>query len=198
MIISHKLKFLYIHIPKNWGSSIYDSFKKVDADIVDLHMPEEGNKVDKTHMLPMHHSQYDVVQSAINDGYKVFSTIRDPKERFYSSLRYAQKHLNYQDHNFFHYSYLSSIRNKGYTQNCRFIHGCPQYEFIFRDNKKITHKDFICDENLFENLSDYFGVKLEGSHKNKSDKSNNIKIDFEDFIDIYSKDLELYKNTKEQ
>jgi hypothetical protein len=198
MLVSHKLKFLYIHIPKNWGSSIYKSFKKIDPDLIDTHMPDEGNKVDKTHMLPFHYSKYDVIQSAIDNGYKVFSTIRDPKERFYSSLKYAQKYLGYKNHKFFHYCYLNSIRNKGYTQNCMYIHGCPQNEFIFEEDKKITDKDFICDENLFKNLSDYFGVELEGSNENPSAEDVDTNMRFEDFLDIYEKDVELYNKTKEQ
>jgi hypothetical protein len=149
-------------------------------------------------MLPSHHCEYEVIQSAIDSGYKVFSTIRDPKERFYSSLKYAQKYLGYKNHRFFHYSYLNSIRNEGYKQNCMFIHGCPQHEFIFKNGEKITDKDFICDDKLFENLSDYFGVELESSKENNSASENKIDIDFEDFLDLYGQDVELYNTTKEQ
>jgi len=198
MLVSHKLKFLYIHIPKNWGSSIYNSFKKIDPDLIDTHMPDEGNLVDKTHMLPFHHKEYQVIQSSIDDGYKIFCTIRNPEERFYSSLKYAQKYLGFQNHRFFQYSYINSIRNKGYLQNCMFIHGCPQYEFIFDGDKKITDKEFVCDENLFSNLSDYFGVEVSASHKNPSDKEDKLTtgVEFEDFKEIYAKDIEIYKELK--
>lgn len=198
MLVSHKLKFLYIHIPKNWGSSLYNSLKKVDEDLIDTHMPDEGNKIDKTHMLPIHHCKYDVIQSAIDDGYKVFSTIRNPEERFYSSLRYARRHLAFPQHNFFDYSYLNAVRNKAYLQNCMYIHGCPQYEFIFDGDRKITDRDFLCDESLFKNLSEYLGVELQASHKNPSQIPSQESIDFCDFKDIYEQDLTFYNQLKNQ
>lgn len=192
MLVSHKLKFLYIHIPKNWGSSIYSSFKKLDPDLIDTHMPTEDGTIDKTHMLPMHHHKFEVIQSAIDNGYKVFSTIRNPEERFYSSLAYATRHLGNPEHVFFYYSYLNSIRNKYYIQSCSFIHGCPQNEFIFDEEKKVTDKDFLCDDNLFDNLSDYLNVKVESSHQNKAVSNKTLDIKFEEFNDIYEKDIEIY------
>lgn len=192
MLVSHKLKFLYIHIPKNWGSSIYKSFKKIDPDLVDTHMATEDGTIDKTHMLPMHYSKFHVIQSAIDNGYKVFSTIRNPEERFYSSLSYATKHLGNPEHLFFYYSYLNSIRNKYYIQSCNFIHGCPQNEFIFDGEKKITDKDFLCDDQLFDNLSEYLDVKVEAYHQNESVGNKILGVKFEDYKFIYEKDIEIY------
>jgi hypothetical protein len=177
---------------------MYNSFKKIDEDLIDTHMPDEGNKVDKTHMLPMHHSQYDVIQSAIDDGYKIFSTIRNPEDRFYSFLRYAKRHIGFPDHRFFDYSYLNSIRNKAYLQNCIFIHGCPQHEFIYDGDRKITDKDFLCDENLFKNLSEYFDIDLQSSHHNPSEIKEYDGVQFEEFKNLYSKDIEIYEQLKNQ
>ncbi|NVM34345.1 MAG: hypothetical protein HWN81_02040 [Candidatus Lokiarchaeota archaeon] len=196
MLVSHKLKFLYIHIPKNWGSSLYTSFKQVDEDLIDTHMPDEGNRVDKTHMLPQHHCKYEVIQSAIDDGYKIFSTIREPEDRFYSFLKYARTYLNNPNHRFYDYCYINAIRNKAYLQSCMFIHGCPQSEFIYDGERKITDKDFLCDENLFENLSEYFGVEIKGSHKNPSPENVENNIEFDDFKDIYKLDQQLYNALK--
>jgi hypothetical protein len=199
MFISHKFKLIFVHIPKNWGTSVALSFQEHDEDIIFTGDPDHNFVVDRTHMLPQYYFLYPEISKAVNDGYTIFSVIRDPESRFFSSLEYARTYMAGGAYNFAE-SYMEKIRNRVYITECRFIHGSPQYEFIYDGNRKVSHVDFLCNKNLFDIMSDYFSIKLNNLHKNPSEKENKEKIEikFETYKDIYKKDFEIYNKLKQK
>ena len=113
-MICHKHKYIFIHIPKNAGTSIELSLKK--HNLVDHDFPQS---------ISVH---YDNVDETIADSYLTFAVKRNPWERFVSIWSYWT--INSESH----------PRGKAIGNACRnfnfktFVKGLPEIEKRVKNN----------------------------------------------------------------
>ena len=195
-MISHKKKLIFIHIPKNAGTSI---IKAIGEDKI----------IDKSiEQYKEHYKKY------WND-YKKFTVVRDPIDRFVSAYKFArmgeselfslvgrkglEKHPHYDFCNSMCINeYVSFIYNNPKKINYWII---PQTFFILNKNKKIEIDYIARYENLLEDLKKIGIDNIQKLNASEIDNDNLIQltkrskqllheiydIDYQNFS--YSKDL---------
>ena len=168
MTICHERKLIFIHIPKNAGTSVIKA------------MGVENIFFDKTiEEYKEHYGEY-------WDKYKKFTVVRDPIDRFISAYKFArmkesgwfsatgEEGLKKHDH----YDISNSMDINEYTsyifENHEFNRWIiPQTVLILNENKKIEIDYFVRFENLQEDLSK---IGIEKIEKLNSSKINDDKM----------------------
>ena len=181
MTICHKRKLIFIHVPKNAGTSIIKAM-----------WPEEV-VFDKTI------EEYKEYYGEYWDKYKKFTVVRDPIDRFISAYKYARmkesgwfsvtgeeglkKHHHYDLCNEMDINeYATYIYENPYKLD-RWI--CPQTFIIQNENKEIEIDYFVRFENLQEDLSK-IGIKnIEKLNSSKIEDDSVIHLTKESKIKLY-------------
>jgi len=175
MTISHEKKLIFIHIPKNAGTSIIKA------------MGVENLYMDKT--IEEYKEHY---QDYWND-YKKFTVVRDPIDRFISAYKFArmdesgwfsasgeeglQKHEHYELCNSMDINEYTSYIYKDKKKFNRWI--IPQTFHILNKNNEIEIDYFVRYENLLEDLKK-IGI-------NNIEKLNSSKIQDNKLITLTKK-----------
>jgi chondroitin 4-sulfotransferase 11 len=186
-MISHKYKFIYIHIPKTAGVSIYNVFKS-----------KEQN-----------HKKLDFYEEKYIKDYFKFAFVRNPWDRFLSSYFYFKKGGRGLGHDFHSQEIVlkySNFRHFVYNfkfekQNFKSPHFLPQSNWTHNSRRELL-LDFV---GRYENLQDDFNVVCEKigrrkkklPHKNKSKHKDYREYYCDDMAEIigreYSTDINLFK-----
>ncbi len=181
-MISHKKKFIFVHIPKVAGTSVVGSstiktklseyaFKqpKKDYSINNLpFQPDDKNKFDPqpNHMRASDFVKYGYVTEIEFETYFKFAFVRNPWDRIVSEYKYR----GYMNHYSFKEFLFKHMPNPSWSD--QYCHIIPQYDFLYNGEGKLL-VDFI---GKFESLQeDYDKIcqmldipKHTMSHANKS------------------------------
>tara|TARA_R100000005_G_C4900529_1_gene142925 strand:- start:33 stop:638 length:606 start_codon:yes stop_codon:yes gene_type:complete len=175
MTICHERKLIFIHIPKNAGTSIIKA------------MGVENIFFDKT--IEEYKEHYDEYW----DKYKKFTVVRDPIDRFISAYKFArmkesgwfsatgeeglEKHAHYELCNKMDINEYTSYLYKNNKEFNRW--NIPQTFIISNENNEIEIDYYVRFENLQEDLSK-IGIE-------KIEKFNSSKINDEKMIQLTKK-----------
>lgn len=137
MIISHKLKIIFIHIPKNAGTYITSKMKNIDPSIVDTHVRAKEIK-DSLLLYP---------------DYRVFTVLRNPYSRcvsFYAYIQQTELHYLHE-----------KIKNKTFKEFLEYSLNFNnpienQYNFIYDDDGTLLINNILSQENLDAELNLFF------------------------------------------
>jgi len=175
MTINHEKKLIFIHIPKNAGTSIIKA------------MGVENLYMDKTiEEYKEHYEDY-------WNSYTKFTVVRDPMDRFISAYKFArmkesgwfsttgeeglEKHNQYEICNLMNINeYISHLYRNPKEFNRWTI---PQTFILENQNKKIEINYFVRYENLLEDLQK-IGI-------DKIEKLNSSKVDDDEVIQLTKK-----------
>ncbi|SHO45753.1 sulfotransferase family 2 domain-containing protein [Desulfopila aestuarii] len=139
MIISHNYKFIFIHIPKCAGTSIRNCLLELDPEAVsywgNAWALDQDCHVDAAHQ-PIENLVKNRDLLRMFRKYFVFAFVRNPYERFLSSLaefgRERSDPLNLSDI----LELLPSLTPNAFLKNVRYIHFCPMHYFTHIGNKR--------------------------------------------------------------
>jgi hypothetical protein len=191
-MISHKHKFIFIHIPKTAGNSIQNAIKEYSDDKV-IRRKSVGNIDNKNG----------------KNGLQVFSKLFDDKDNKHATL---QEYYNILGDSIFDYFIFTSIRcpferiisyNKFFNNMDMTVGNIktpiPAVDFI-----SINNKIYLDDCVRFDHLkSDFIRICNKIDIKPNKLEKNNSSINFDINLDkntrnmietVYLKDFELYKN----
>ena len=169
MTICHERKLIFIHIPKNAGTSIIKA------------MGVENMLMDKT--IEEYKEHYDEYW----DKYTKFTVVRDPIDRFISAYKFARmkesgwfsatgeegldKHKHYETCNEMDINEYTTYLYKNYKEFNRWI--IPQTFLISNKNKEIEIDYYVRFENLQEDLNK---IGIESIQKLNSSKIEDDKV----------------------
>jgi len=146
MLISHKLKCVFVHIAKTGGSSIEKVLKREDPDIIDM-----KHKIRGRHMLLTDFKEVtgEDFEKSPYSGYFKFCFVRNPWDRLLSGyLMCVQFPLTS------HEKFIGSHTFDEYITKSLFkdtLIGIRQYDYVYEGGKKVV--DFI---GRFENMDEDF------------------------------------------
>jgi len=195
-MISHKHKFVFVHVPKTAGQSLYKNLGGwSDA------RPQGFDKVLKKyrhHFTISEYLEYGYLDINKFELYFKFAFVRNPYDRLLSEFKYAKRtHSKFKkDFKYFvKRGWGNSRRHSTIKQHIR-----PQSEFLYNDDGK-SLVDFIGRfENLhedFNTICDKIGIpQQELPHKNKSEHNHYSEYYDEETKQIvaekYEKDIEYF------
>jgi hypothetical protein len=195
-MISHKYKFIFIHIPKTAGNSLsillkdisddkvinYTNFCSVPKNDIDIKC-KITNKSIKHENIQYYRKIYDCKI----DSYFKFTVIRNPYDR---SLSYYYYFYNdKKDEKFNKQQFIMFLNTKGKLQ--------AQYTFI-DDSFHIVKYENLIDE--LKNMK-YFSSIIDFDNLTKSNVSYNSKLNYNDILDeeckniiytLYKKDFDIF------
>jgi hypothetical protein len=194
MIICDKKKFIFIHIPKNSGTTMSNEIHKIYNDSKLLKFVErEGPNIgiDKMHL---YNEVIDIfIPKNILDTYFKFCIIRNPYNKLYSAWNFIKNRHGYENVNDF-------IK---YKLNEKFIYGLeinpgdarvhyrPQFTFVYNKNDN-KYVDFIIK---YENLNNDIRILNNKFDLNIPEYDNNIEKNYIKFFNRESIEIinKLYK-----
>ena len=201
MIICDKNKFIFIHIPKNSGTTMTKELQKVYKNtqlLINCEREGMNNGIDKMHLY------YDVIDNFISknvlESYFKFCIVRNPYNKIYSAWNFIKKRHGYINVNDFIKYKLNKefIYGKELIPGDARVHYRPQFTFVY-DNKNNKFADFIIRyENLNEDISkmnEKYGLNIKLYDDGNSQKSYiNIlnKESISKINTLYKKDFELF------
>lgn len=153
MIISHKLKIIFIHIPKNAGTFVGYLLKKIDNDII-LHW---NNKYSKYNVHTLHNKSIDIKELCNFDytDYTIFCIIRNPIERLISNYNYIKGNLGYQTYNIVKNQTFKEFITYNFSKKDLFeTNYIPQCDFIYDEKNNLLVNKILRYERLYEELKD--------------------------------------------
>lgn len=223
MIINDQHKFCFIHIPKCAGMSVRGPLKAYDS--TNGQFDGRVGNHSELGLLDYVHIPLLILKSHFIDEYNkvrdyyTFAVVRDPVERFSSSLTqrlkmYGSKTImEYSKHDLMHeidfcIEYLQTNKDKTILPP-EFIHFQKQSSYIYCDGKQVVDKFFTVHqlETLFDELNKLTGVpfindqdqKLVHDNKSVVYRSKSLKIIYKGLKPIVSKPIKaiLSNNTGE-
>ena len=181
MTICHERKLIFIHIPKNAGTSIIKA------------MGVENIFFDKT--IEEYKEHYDKYWNK----YKKFTVIRDPIDRFISAYKFArmkesgwfsatgeeglEKHTHYELCNRMEINEYTSYIYKNPKEFNRWT--IPQSFILYNKNNQIEIDHFIKFENLQEDLSEIGIEKIQKLNSSKIEDDKVIQLTKKSKIKLY-------------
>jgi len=171
-MISHKHKFIFIHIPKCGGTSIErtllknENVTKITDDVKQkyrVYYPYEG--------IQTQHRKIDQFKDFREKSYFTFTFVRNPWERFLSEYFYIKKkngcRCNHFDKKFPTFKHF--VKNNG-IKCCYYAHNFPQIDFVLNANQnKLTNFVGRCEDMQydFDYVCGKIGIpKIELPHRN--------------------------------
>ena len=167
-MISHKHKFIFIHIPKCGGTSVEQTLLKNEG------IPEERIlKWNLTHdeqqkfrlwykygNVDVQHRKIDQYKTENEKKYFTFTFVRNPWERFLSEYFYIKKvgGCSCEDFDKKYSTFKHFVINNG-IKCCYYAHDFPQIDFVFNSNHgKLTNFVGRCEDMQYD--FDYICGKL--------------------------------------
>jgi hypothetical protein len=190
MIISHKLKLIFIHIPKNAGTFIWNLLKKIDENIV-IHW---NTKYSSYGIETLHNKSTDIKELCNFDysEYIIFCVIRNPIERIISNYNYIKGNIAYQTHNIVKNQTFKEFIAYNFSKKDLFeTNYISQYDFIYNKENNLLVNKIIRYERLFEELKEMLtSIESFNMSKIELEKELNIYINkSEKFITGIDKEL---------
>jgi len=201
MIICETKKFVFIHIPKNSGTSMTKELQKTYKNtqlLINVERYGVNIGIDKMHLY------YDVIDKFISKNilcnYFKFCIIRNPYNKLYSAWNFIKKRHGYNDVNDFIKYKLDEefIYGKEFIPGDARVHYRPQFTFVYNNDDNIFVDFVIRYENLNEdickmnekydlNVPLYENENIKKSYINFLNKESITKINY-----LYKKDFELF------
>jgi chondroitin 4-sulfotransferase 11 len=186
MLVSHKYKIIFIHIPKNAGTFIWNILKKID--------PELKEYWKHTTRQTLHHTMkesYALLDFNYSD-YDIICVVRNPYHSLVSFYNYIKNREGYPTHNIVkNLSFKDFIMYK--FNEIDFLHtnyNC-QYDFIYDENEKTIINNIIRYENLILDLKNLFEKKkIDINDSLLNDYINKGDINQHEYL-YYYKDIKL-------
>lgn len=211
MIISHKYKFIFIHIPKTAGTFLWKLLKNIDNDIIEIFK--------RTSKTTMHHKGYEIEYiAAILDfdytEYTSFCVVRNPYDLYVSLYEYISRNPDYPTHNIVknltfqkfikhNFNKINMFIESNMIVSCEkdFLHQnyVNQYEYVYENGVQKVDK-ILRFENLQQDLFQFFDT-LEICKSKYIDilniKINSIPNDV-NYLRYYTKDVLNYLHTNDK
>lgn len=192
MVVSHRKKCIFIHIPKTAGTSIEQFIKDDNKNDLE-YLGVRGNR-------SMHHFtalELKMELKYIFDLYYKFSIVRNPYDRLLSEYYWTPiPNVGFKagKSKFEFLNYVAdTVKNKKYFDNIYNDHFIPQHQFLF-NNKKLLVNEVFKYEDL-SRASDYLKKKL--NIEKELPYLNNSKLNIKkDYWNLRQKEriYKLYKN----
>jgi chondroitin 4-sulfotransferase 11 len=156
MLISHKYKIIFIHIPKNSGTYIWNIMEILDNNI----------EIIKEPLYQTHHYKAKEVKELLKEkykDYKSFCIIRNPYDSLTSLYEYIKSNKNYPilQQYFESLSFIEFVKcgfsqlDKKFQKKFLFLNYIPQRDWIY-DNNTLLIDNIIKYENMYKELGDFF------------------------------------------
>ena len=144
MLISHKLKLIFIHIPKNAGTFIWQLLKKYDNDLCEIWNYESSRRT-------LHNKSTSIKDKCDFDytKYLIFCVIRNPIDRLVSLYSYIKNNDDYPTHSIVvNLSFEQFIEYKFSQKDFLETNYINQYQFIYDNANNLLVNKIIRYENL--------------------------------------------------
>lgn len=201
MIIYNENEFIFIHIPKNSGTTMANELQNTYSHTTLLEgVVRDGMNIGIDRM----HLYYDVIDKFIPknklDNYFKFCIVRNPYNKLYSAWNFIKDRHGYKDVNDFIKYKLDDefIYGKELIPRDARVHYRPQFTFVY-DNENNKFADFIIRyENLNEDIhkmNEKYGLKIPLYDNGNTQKSYISLLNKESITKInslYKKDFELF------
>ena len=178
-MIIDKYKTIFIHIPKNAGTSIETLFAN-----------------DSFRIQPNKHADiYEIKRKFKNsyNNYKKFTIIRNPYDKMVSWYFYLKRNLG-ENHNIIEFNKWIKDPSKFWHADDPISFLKPQYDWV--DNTV----EIVKFENINKGLNDFFGKKINLPITNKSNRNNYLEYYNDKSLDIiynrYEKDFKQFNYKK--
>lgn len=195
MIVSHKFKLIFIHIPKNAGTFILKLLKKYDPFLVEYYNYSSRKTL---------HNKAKDIDSILNfnySDYKIFCIIRNPFDRLVSLYSYICGNSDYPTYNIVkNMSFKEFIAYKFSNKDFLHTNYINQYQFLdVKVSINIIRYEFLKTElnilfksvNLIINEKEY-DIIINNSKKNIDIDISNIKEFILQNIPDIKKELEIF------
>jgi len=193
MIYSDTHKFVFIHNPKVAGTSMRNALSRYDTSD-NFHWGPVYSKflqrtIDKAHIQANELQAFPELQSRISK-YFTFIMVREPVDRFQSSVKYYNKRKPDRAKSVEEFVVLFEQYPSLMRYDTDFIHFCPQHFFFILPNGKSIADRVLPIENFTPNaLVDTLDVPLQLSRSNETEKSTLLNADLVERIRVlYAKD----------
>jgi len=204
MLISHKHKFIFIHIPKTAGTTMRALLEPVVDDFTNF-LNDEGKKILSKRIAiglnpsPIHMNIIGVsrILDVRLEEYTLVTAIRDPFDRFVSYYNYLK--FNNPSHR------LHPAANKltlnqfvPFLINDKEFDTACQYSFIRRDNKILMKNVYILKtEQLEEDYKKFCEIfqlpvfPIKSLNKSEGRTEENLTLDSKILIHNFERDIEI-------
>ena len=164
-MISHKHKFIFIHIPKCGGTSVEHTLLKSEGiDTMKCNLTQDEQQKYriwyKYKGIDVQHRKIDQYKTENEKKYFTFTFVRNPWERFLSEYFYIkkQKGCECDDFDKNYPTFKHFVKNNG-IKCCYYAHDFPQIDFVFNSNHgKLTNFVGRCEDMQYD--FDYVCGKL--------------------------------------
>ena len=167
-MISHKHKFIFIHIPKCGGTSVEQTLLKnediPEERILKWNLTEEEQHEYRLYYrygnIDVQHRKIDQYKTENEKNYFTFTFVRNPWERFLSEYFYIKKigGCGCKDFETKFPTFKHFVVNTG-IKCCYYAHDFPQIDFVFNSNHgKLTNFVGRCEDMQYD--FDYVCGKL--------------------------------------
>lgn len=206
-MISHKLKFIFIHIPKCGGTSIEhkllnfhgisnERLKNIYANLT-LHEKQEYCLYYIQDGIYVQHRKINEYEDYIEKNFFTFTFVRNPWDKFLSEYHYIKKFNGCRCSEFAEKfpTFKHFVINDG-IRCCYLAHDIPQVDFVM-DAETQKQTNFV---GRFENLQNDFNIvcdKIGIPHLPLSHKNKGKHIHYAEYYDDETKEIVAKKYAKD-
>ena len=174
MLVSHKLRLIFIHIPKNAGTFIWILLKRLDDDLMVYFNTKDSSRN------TLHNKAKDIKNLCNFDysEYMIFCVIRDPIERVLSLYNYISGNKDYPTYNIVKcQSFREFIEYSFSKTDFLETNYIGQYDFMYDENNKLLINKIIRYEKLHKELKDMLrGIKGINMSEQELDEILTVRI----------------------
>lgn len=202
MIISHKFETVFLHIPKNAGTSLRELVRLADP---------ESEAYWGYGFLPRHYRFGDSAHIPLVDlaperlravnRYSCFAVLRDPLDRFASACRQHMSQHNYREPRT-PSQLLAEIDSIRIRYDPAYVHFCPQHYFTHIGDRQLVKTLFRFEDPEMQQKVGAFlsgrGMQIDSDQLNMRNISGADKPELGDefdlvrFYQLYKRDYELF------
>ena len=187
MIISPKHKFVFIHIPKCAGTSVRHQLRQCDPDHIFLGKPGEHpvlGQIDYAHIPIAQLKEHFADHYADVVAYDSFALVRDPLDRFGSSLRqlmwqYEERPMTLIPRDELRETtlrLLDEVDKEIDQPSYRYIFFSRQSDYIFDGDTQVTNH--VLPISLVPELMDYFAARTGVALDRERRSNQNVELRF--------------------